>query len=76
MTSADGPGQLLAVGDPARATGLTVRTLHHYDRIGLLSPARDASGRRRYGPAETRRLYQIVALRGGCASRCWPRSAA
>jgi MerR family transcriptional regulator, thiopeptide resistance regulator len=76
MTSADGPGQLLAVGDLARATGLTVRTLHHYDRIGLLSPARDASGRRRYGPAETRRLHQIVALRGGCASRCWPRSAA
>lgn len=60
----DGPGQLLAVGDLARATGLTVRTLHHYDRLGLLSPVRDAGGRRRYGPAEARRLHQIIALRG------------
>ena len=41
-----------------------MRTLHHYDRLGLLSPGRDAAGRRRYGPAETRRLHQIVALRG------------
>jgi DNA-binding transcriptional MerR regulator len=63
-TSAHGPAPPLAVGDLARATGLTVRTLHHYDRLGLLSPARDAAGRRRYGPAETRRLHQIVALRG------------
>ena len=63
-TPAHGPGQPLAVGDLARATGLTVRTLHHYDRLGLLPPARDAAGRRRYGPAETRRLHQIIALRG------------
>jgi DNA-binding transcriptional MerR regulator len=63
-TSTHGPGQPLAVGDLARATGLTVRTLHHYDRLGLLSPGRDAAGRRRYGPAETRRLHQIIALRG------------
>jgi MerR family transcriptional regulator, thiopeptide resistance regulator len=61
---ADHPAQLLAVGDLARATGLTVRTLHHYDRLGLLSPARDAGGRRRYGPREVRRLQQIIALRG------------
>jgi DNA-binding transcriptional MerR regulator len=60
----DYPGRLLAVGDLARATGLTVRTLHHYDRLGLLSPVRDAGGRRRYGPAESRRLHQIIALRG------------
>jgi MerR family transcriptional regulator, thiopeptide resistance regulator len=63
-TPADDPGQLLAVGDLARATGLTVRALHHYDRLGLLSPVRDAGGRRRYGPAEARRLHQIIALRG------------
>jgi DNA-binding transcriptional MerR regulator len=63
MTSAQDPGRL-AVGDLARATGLTVRTLHHYDRLGLLSPVRDGGGRRRYGPAEVRRLHQIIALRG------------
>jgi hypothetical protein len=68
----DDPGELLAVGDLARATGLTVRTLHHYDRLGLLPPLRDAGGRRRYGPAEARRLHQIIALR---ASACrWRRS--
>lgn len=64
MTSAHHQDQPLAVGDLARATGLTVRTLHHYDRLGLLSPGRDAAGRRRYGLAETRRLHQIIALRG------------
>jgi len=26
------------IGELARRTGLTVRTLHHYDKIGLLSP--------------------------------------
>src|SRR6266571_3423687 len=65
MTSADAPAAGdLAVGDLARVTGLTVRTLHHYDRLGLLSPARDAGGRRRYGPADVRRLHQIITLRG------------
>jgi MerR family transcriptional regulator, thiopeptide resistance regulator len=64
MTPADDPGELLTGGGLARATGLTVRTLHHYDRLGLLSPLRDAGGRRRYGPAEARRLHQIIALRG------------
>jgi DNA-binding transcriptional MerR regulator len=52
------------VGELASATGLTVRTLHHYDRIGLLTPReRTGSGYRLYGADEVRRLYQIVALR-------------
>jgi MerR family transcriptional regulator, thiopeptide resistance regulator len=29
-----------SVGDLARLSGVTVRTLHHYDRIGLLTPTR------------------------------------
>ena len=29
----------IKVGELAKRTGLTVRTLHHYDEIGLLSPA-------------------------------------
>jgi DNA-binding transcriptional MerR regulator len=65
MTSTDpGPDRPLPVGELARATGLTVRALHHYDRIGLLSPARDQHGHRCYGRAEVRRLHQILALRG------------
>jgi MerR family transcriptional regulator, thiopeptide resistance regulator len=54
-----------SVGELARATGVTVRTLHHYDEIGLLAPSeRTAAGHRRYGDEDLRRLYRIVALRG------------
>ena len=52
------------VGELASATGLTVRALHHYDRLGLLVPAeRTTSGHRLYDEADVRRLYRIVALR-------------
>src|SRR3954447_18178266 len=52
------------VGNLAQAAGLTVRTLHHWDGIGLLQPAeRSAAGHRRYSPADVERLYRIVALR-------------
>lgn len=44
-------------------TGVTVRALHHYDRIGLLIPGRSASGYRLYGKRELERLEQITALR-------------
>src|SRR4051794_21056662 len=54
----------LTVGALAQAAGLTVRTLHHWDELGLLRPAdRAASGRRLYSPADVERLYRIVALR-------------
>jgi DNA-binding transcriptional MerR regulator len=53
------------VGALAEASGLTVRTLHHWDDIGLLQPAeRSTAGHRRYSPEDVRRLYRIVALRG------------
>ena len=52
------------IGELAGATGLTVRTLHHYDSIGLLRPSdRSPSGYRLYGSEDVRRLYRIVALR-------------
>ncbi|HZX07212.1 MerR family transcriptional regulator [Kribbella sp.] len=53
------------VGALAEATGLSVRTLHHYDEIGLLRPGwRTTSGHRQYDAADVRRLHRIVALRG------------
>lgn len=56
--------QLRKVGELATETGLTVRTLHHYDEIGLLVPSeRSAAGYRLYGEDDVRRLYRIVALR-------------
>lgn len=54
----------LKVGALADRTGLTVRTLHHYDEIGLLSPsARTPSGHRLYGDQEIVRLQQIASLK-------------
>ncbi|HEY8314713.1 MAG TPA: MerR family transcriptional regulator [Candidatus Baltobacteraceae bacterium] len=48
----------------AAKAGVTVRTLHFYDRKGLLKPAlRTGSGYRLYGDAELERLEHIVALR-------------
>lgn len=52
------------VGELARATGLTIRALHHYDEIGLLVPGRTQSGHRVYAPADVERLYRVLALRG------------
>lgn len=55
---------LLKVGELARHTGLTVRTLHHYDAIGLLAPsARSEAGYRLYNSADIARLHAIQALR-------------
>ena len=50
----------LKVGELARRTGLTVRTLHHYDEIGLLAPSqRSDSGYRLYSQADVQRLHAI-----------------
>jgi DNA-binding transcriptional MerR regulator len=52
------------VGDVAALAGVTVRTLHHYDRIGLLTPSeRTAAGYRRYTPADLDRLHRILLYR-------------
>ncbi len=53
----------LKVGELARRTGLTVRTLHHYDEIGLLAPSdRTASGHRLYAMDEVLKLQKIRSL--------------
>src|SRR3712207_4536058 len=52
------------VGEVAGLTGVSVRTLHHYDRIGLLRPRqRTAAGYRLYGEQDLLRLQQILTLR-------------
>jgi len=53
------------IGELARATRVTVRALHHYDRLGLLAPSsRTAGGHRCYTGDDVRRLHTILALRG------------
>ncbi|WCM90261.1 MerR family transcriptional regulator [Acidovorax sp. NCPPB 3576] len=55
---------LLQVGELARRTALTVRTLHHYDEIGLLKPSgRSDAGYRLYSQADVQRLHGIQTLR-------------
>ncbi|KWK11804.1 SAM-dependent methyltransferase [Burkholderia stagnalis] len=59
----------LKIGALAKRAGLTVRALHHYDAIGLLSPsARAEGGSRRYSHEDVIRLHRIQALKHfGCA---------
>jgi len=48
----------------ARLAGVTVRALHHYDRLGLLKPAvRSGTGYRLYTAEDFVTLHQIVALK-------------
>ena len=61
---ADAGGQRWQVGELSRRSGVTVRALHHYHQIGVLTPEeRSESGYRLYGPKEVLRLAQIVLLR-------------
>jgi MerR family transcriptional regulator, thiopeptide resistance regulator len=56
--------QAWKVGELAKRTGLTVRTLHHYDEIGLLRPSwHTESGHRLYTAADVARLQRILSLR-------------
>ena len=51
------------VGEFATMTDVTVRALQHYDRLGLLKPARTESGHRVYADADKQRVRHILALR-------------
>ncbi len=54
-----------SVGQVAAFAGVSVRTLHHYDEIGLLRPStRNAAGYRLYSDADLDRLHQVVFYRG------------
>ena len=55
---------LLPITQAAKKTGVTSRTLRHYDAIGLLPPADTAAdGRRYYGEKELLRLQHILILK-------------
>ena len=52
------------IGELASMTGVTVRTLHHYDNLGLLRPSgHSESGYRLYSQADLARLQQVMTLR-------------
>ncbi|CAN5293778.1 hypothetical protein BH18ACT9_BH18ACT9_00260 [soil metagenome] len=52
------------IGELAQASGLTVRTLHHYEQIGLVvASERSVGGHRLYAPDDVARLYRVCLLR-------------
>ena len=51
------------VGQLAKLAGVSARTLRHYEDVGLLAPARSASGYRLYSRPDAKRLAQILAMR-------------
>lgn len=56
--------QTWRIGALAAETGLTVRTLHYYDSIGLISPSAHTSGGHRiYQTRDVERLYAVLVLR-------------
>lgn len=55
---------LLTIGQLARRTGLTIRTLRHYEQLGLIAPPlRLMSGYRVYDAARIAQLYRALALK-------------
>jgi DNA-binding transcriptional MerR regulator len=64
MEDVDGGEPSYTVGQVAALARVTVRTLHHYDEIGLLVPRdRSAAGYRRYSGDDLARLQQILFYR-------------
>lgn len=56
--------QFWKIGELADKTGLTVRTLHHYDEIGILTPSyRTESDHRLYTEEDVAKLQQIVSMK-------------
>jgi DNA-binding transcriptional MerR regulator len=53
----------LRIHEFAKRTGLTVRTLHHYDRLGLLKPRRSRHGYRVYRETDAARVDEISVLK-------------
>ena len=63
MNASEGP-QTWTVGEVARLAAVTVRTLHHYDQIGLLPPSgRASNGYRTYTAVDLARLQRVLSWR-------------
>lgn len=54
---------MFKINEVSTFTGLTIRTLHYYDEIGLVSPKRAPNGHRCYSYADLIRLYEVKLLK-------------
>ncbi|MCL2427359.1 MAG: MerR family transcriptional regulator [Oscillospiraceae bacterium] len=58
------PEEYMTVGEIAKKMGVTVRTMHHYDKAGLLSPSSESeSGYRLYSYKDMVKLNQILSMK-------------
>ncbi|MBW0116098.1 MerR family transcriptional regulator [Pseudonocardia abyssalis] len=57
------PGTTLSIAETAERTGVTAHTLRYYERIGLITVGRDASGYRAYSAADFGRVVFLNRLR-------------
>ncbi|GAB33294.1 HEAT repeat domain-containing protein [Gordonia otitidis] len=54
----------MLIGEVSRRSGVSVRMLRHYDRLGLVSPTtRTSGGYRDYSPDDIARLFRVIGLR-------------
>jgi DNA-binding transcriptional MerR regulator len=56
-------GRFYGIHEFADVAGVTIKALHHYDRLDLLKPGRTEAGYRMYAARDLERLEQIIALR-------------
>ncbi|GGF78650.1 hypothetical protein GCM10010912_24660 [Paenibacillus albidus] len=54
---------MYSVGQLGKKTGVSIRALHYYEKLGLLHPTRSDSGYRLYGESSMIRLQQITILK-------------
>ncbi|MES4904193.1 MULTISPECIES: MerR family transcriptional regulator [unclassified Streptomyces] len=59
-TPAGGEREPMSIGAIAQRFGLATHVLRHWESVGLLTPARDAAGRRRYGITDLTRVALIL----------------
>ncbi|MBD8868879.1 helix-turn-helix domain-containing protein [Nocardioides donggukensis] len=60
MKSSDARPELWSIGEMARRFGLETHVLRHWEDVGLLSPHRDAAGRRRYDRDDLVRIAVVL----------------
>ncbi|MED7827392.1 MerR family transcriptional regulator, partial [Streptomyces chiangmaiensis] len=56
----NGDGAVMTIGAVAERFGMATHVLRHWEAMGLVTPARDAAGRRRYGAADLTRIAVIL----------------
>lgn len=63
MSTADGAGECLTIGEMSRRTGVAVSALRYYEELGLIASVRNAGNQRRYARHMLRRVSLVAMAR-------------